>query len=143
MNLQKKAVESVKRRGFWESPHCAVSYDNFRMWRFLTDVAALGQEAREWRKTKPGGMVKLSKDHDNHKLALQNAQLLRLVEEVGELADSVLAGGMAEYELADVLIVLCQIAELAGVDLETVVLAKLKADEQRGHLHGERTEVAA
>ena len=77
------------------------------------------------------------------------AQLMRLTEEVGELARAVRKADWVDIygdqvadsitsELADVFVVLANVAWMLGVDpttLETSILAKLAADEERGWLH--------
>jgi NTP pyrophosphatase (non-canonical NTP hydrolase) len=63
------------------------------------------------------------------------AQWLRFVEEVGELSRALRKGNGAADEMADVLIVLFQLAHVLGVDLEAATPDKLQRDEARGHLH--------
>jgi len=141
MKLQQKAVDSVKGRGFYEPENLPVaSYDNFACDTFLQNAVDLGTLARKARKAK-----RAARSHNNDKLALLMAQVFRLVEEVGELSNELLSHDTvaAQVETADVAIVIFQIAEALGCDLETMVIAKLKSDEKRGKLHGEAVEVTA
>lgn len=99
-NLQRMAVESVRRRGFHE----------------VGDL--------------PG----------NAFLPLLSAQRMRFDEEWGEFNRALRKNeiqGMRE-ELADVQIVLYQIAHILEINLASEVVKKLSADEKRGYLHGEK-----
>ena len=63
-------------------------------------------------------------------------QTLKLSEEVGEFAASVLSGNPDLDELADVIIVCATYGELLDVDLDAIVAAKCDRDEyERGYLH--------
>lgn len=71
---------------------------------------------------------------------LLTAQVVRLSEEVGEVNRTLRKGdgpGMLS-ELADVMIVCCQIAyrlDVSGEELQDAILDKLAADDKRGWLH--------
>ena len=67
-----------------------------------------------------------------------SAQRLRFCEEWGEFCRALRKedGDGIRDELADVQIVLFQIAEALGVDLATAVAEKMARDEKRGLLHG-------
>ena len=144
MSLQSECWESVERRGFFHDENIPTAYHNvFQMECFLSDVERIGKVARRLRKnasvTAGNGYGFLE-----HKLLL--SQLLRLVEEVGELADSVQDNNQADAitEAADVFVTLANVMTALGGDLESTVRAKLQADELRGQMHGERvTEVTA
>lgn len=69
---------------------------------------------------------------------LLSAQRMRLEEEWGEFNRALRHNdtkSMAE-ELADVQIVLYQIAHILEINLASVTMHKLNADEKRGYLHG-------
>ena len=144
MSLQTECWESVARRGFFHDENIPTACHNvYQMEYFLAQVTALGKSARGLRKnasvTAGNGYGFLE-----HKLLL--SQLLRLVEEVGELADAVQDNNQADAitEAADVFVTLANVMTALGGDLESTVRAKLQADELRGQMHGERvTEVTA
>ena len=98
--LQQSAVDSVQRRGFYQS--------------------AAQPHASRW--------------------PLLNAQLYRFNEEVGEMHRALRKGHGISAEIADVYIVLAQIANLLNVDISQAVTAKLAADEERGYLHGDQPQ---
>ena len=84
--------------------------------------------------------------YDELPAAVDNGQLmtqwLRFTEEVGELSRAIRKEEGCSRELADVQVVLFQLAHVLGVDLETSVIAKLEADEARGHLHNGTADLA-
>ena len=82
---------------------------------------------------------------DNAFNGLLSAQRMRFDEEWGEFNRALRkddSAGMAE-ELADVQIVLYQIAHILHIDLASEVVQKLSADEKRGHLHSQPWEAGA
>jgi NTP pyrophosphatase (non-canonical NTP hydrolase) len=134
-DLQNAAVKSVQRRGFWQPENIPpAAYNDVVATTFTSVVIGASKLARRHRKDSAA-----PRRHEDARKALEMAQLFRLVEEVGELAEALEhnAKGKILEELADALIVLCQIAAIHEVDLESAVYAKLLADEGRGHLHGE------
>lgn len=146
MNLQTKAVESVQQRGFWQEENIpAAAWDTTIVEEWQLEVIDVGDETRSLRKAVKEEFPFYKRRAAAH-TALLNAQTFRLVEETREVVASVhdsqfnreqFDTNELATELADVLIVLYQIAQLQGVDLEASVLDKLAADEKRGHLHGQ------
>ena len=74
----------------------------------------------------------------NSFLPLLSAQRMRFEEEWGEFNRALRKNDSANIasELADVQIVLYQIAHVLGISLEVKVIQKLEKDEKRGRLHG-------
>ena len=134
-DLQRAAVKSVQRRGFWQPENIPpAAFNAEAVVTFAGVIIGAGRLARRHRKDSAA-----LHNHNDARMALTWAQLFRLVEEVGELTEEIESQDEDAIgrELADALIVLCQIAAIHEVDLESAVYGKLLADEGRGHLHGE------
>ena len=145
MSLQNECWLSVERRGFFHDENIPAACHNMhQMESFLSTVEFNGRLARYVRKnySVPAGTPPNALMAD----ALLLAQFVRLVEEVGELAEAIANGdtSAALTESADVYVTLANVHTALGGDLESTVSAKLQADELRGQMHGERvTEVTA
>lgn len=143
MKLQQLATDSVKRRGFHEDKNIPDAARNLYQMEYLLESAvAVGRNARRMRKN---GSVPAMPSTATHTMRnpLLMAQMLRHLEETGELAEALLFGNPQQIrsELADVFVTLSNVATMCGVDLETAVRDKLTADELRGYMHGATTEV--
>lgn len=143
MKLQQLATDSVKRRGFHEDANIPDAARNLYQMEYLLESAvAVGRNARRMRKN---GSVPAMPSTATHTMRnpLLMAQMLRHLEETGELAEALLFGNPQQIrsELADVFVTLSNVATMCGVDLETAVRDKLTADELRGYMHGATTEV--
>jgi NTP pyrophosphatase (non-canonical NTP hydrolase) len=138
-SLQRTAVDSVKRRGFYDTVNPRAK-DIAVMVLFLQSMVFVGQQARRLRESTHDQAICAVTENDSPLLhnAMLMAQMLRLQEEVGELAQEFLDGNTdaSQIEAADVAIVIFQIAEVLGCDLDATIRAKLVADERRGRLHG-------
>lgn len=138
-DLQNECWESTKRRGFFRDENIPSACRNaHQMESILFTTAQTGRMARSMRKNHS---VEATRPHGNVLVndALLMSQVLRLIEEVGELCQAVRTGikDDAIIEAADVQVTLANVASVLGVRLDDTTRAKLAADERRGILHGE------
>lgn len=101
----------------------------------------LGEYIMEWRRSK--GFYTPSGFSTPENADLMLGKLMLVVSEVAEASEAVRHQDMDNFteEIADTFIRLLDICETCGIDIETAIMMKMKANEQRPFKHGKHTSL--